>query len=102
MVAARRLRPRRVEGPLAEIDSAPQLSIFEVDPGAVSTEPIVPVENEPTAPVWMRPERPAAVLKWRLRQKSPRKPNCWCLRVRRLSIWRRSIAACSPSSLTDH
>ncbi|MFZ1940767.1 MAG: RDD family protein [Terracidiphilus sp.] len=64
MVAARRLRPRRVEGPLAEIDSAPQLSIFEVDPGAVSTEPIVPVENEPTAPVWMRPERPAAVLEW--------------------------------------
>jgi uncharacterized RDD family membrane protein YckC len=62
MVAARRLRPRRAEGPLAETDSAPQLSIFEVDPIEVSTEPIFSEANEPTAPVWMRPERSAVVL----------------------------------------
>jgi len=62
MVATRRLRPRRAEGPLAALDSAPQLSIFEVDPGAVSTEPAPPAVEEPAAPEWMRPGWPAAEL----------------------------------------
>jgi uncharacterized RDD family membrane protein YckC len=56
MVATRRMRPRRAEGPLASLESAPQLSIFEVDPAAVSTQPSAPVVNEPIAPDWMRPE----------------------------------------------
>jgi uncharacterized RDD family membrane protein YckC len=37
LVAARRARPRLAEGPLGA--SAEQLSIFEVDPGAICTEP---------------------------------------------------------------
>jgi uncharacterized RDD family membrane protein YckC len=59
MVAARKVRPRRIEGPLAGEEPGLQLSIFEVDPGAVSSQPAVPVSNEPAAPTWMRPEWPA-------------------------------------------
>lgn len=55
MVATRRMRPRRAEGPLADSLAQPQLSIFEVDPGTISTEP-APSVNEPAAPVWMRAE----------------------------------------------
>lgn len=61
MVATRRLRPRRVEGPLAATESGPQLSIFEVDPGAISLEPAIAPANEQAAPEWMRAERAAAV-----------------------------------------
>lgn len=58
MVAARKARPRRAEGPLAELDSAPQLSIFEVDPAAISVAP--PAVVDPSAPPsWMRTEWPA-------------------------------------------
>src|ERR1700734_1939163 len=56
MIATRRLRPRLAEGPLAENEFAPQLSIFEVDPGSVSTEPTAPTVSEPAAPGSMRPE----------------------------------------------
>ncbi len=55
MVATRRMRPRRAEGPLADSPAQPQLSIFEVDPGSISTE-AVPSFDEPSAPVWMRTE----------------------------------------------
>jgi uncharacterized RDD family membrane protein YckC len=40
LVATRRMRPRLVEAPAASLGSGEaQLSIFEVDPGSVSTEP---------------------------------------------------------------
>ena len=39
MVATRRMRPRRAEGPLASAPAQSQLSIFEVDPGSISTQP---------------------------------------------------------------
>lgn len=40
LVATRKIRPRRAEGPYAEsLASAGQLSIFEVDPGTISFEP---------------------------------------------------------------
>jgi uncharacterized RDD family membrane protein YckC len=40
LVATRKIRPRRAEGPYAEsIASLAQLSIFEVDPGTISFEP---------------------------------------------------------------
>lgn len=39
IVATRKVRPRLVEGPLATFPPGAQLSIFEVDPGAVSVEP---------------------------------------------------------------
>jgi uncharacterized RDD family membrane protein YckC len=40
---------------LADAPAQPQLSIFEVDPGTISTE-AAPAVDEPTAPVWMRAE----------------------------------------------
>ncbi len=55
MVATRKMRPRRAEGPLAAALPQAQLSIFEVDPGSVSTQP-APAVDEPAAPVWMRAE----------------------------------------------
>ncbi len=55
MVATRKMRPRRVEGPLAAAASQAQLSIFEVDPGTISTQPAALVE-EPVTPTWMRTE----------------------------------------------
>lgn len=39
IVATRKVRPRLAEGPLASSGADAQLSIFEVDPGAVSVEP---------------------------------------------------------------
>ena len=62
MVATRRMRPRRAEGPLAEAGSAPQLSIFEVDPAAVSVQPAPVTMDSPAAPVWMGPEWSAMTL----------------------------------------
>jgi uncharacterized RDD family membrane protein YckC len=67
LIATRKVRPRRVEGPLAAGENEAQLSIFEVDPGAISIDPATsePVE-EPSAltstgtastgPVWTGPE----------------------------------------------
>jgi uncharacterized RDD family membrane protein YckC len=55
MVATRRLRPRRIEGPLAALETAPQLSIFEVDAACVSTQPAAPVADDQAAPEWMQP-----------------------------------------------
>ena len=60
MVAARRARPRRAEGPLADSNSAPQLSIFEVDPAAISTAPPPATEDLSAPPSWMRTEWPAS------------------------------------------
>ncbi|MGD0097232.1 MAG: RDD family protein [Terracidiphilus sp.] len=39
LVAARKMRPRRAEGPFAVARPEMQLSIFEVDPSAISTQP---------------------------------------------------------------
>ena len=40
LVATRKIRPRRAEGPYAaEMEAQGQLSIFEVEPGTISTEP---------------------------------------------------------------
>ncbi len=56
MVATRKVRPRLAEGPMAAAAEVPQLSIFEVDPGAISTEPAAAVVDVPAAPEWMRRE----------------------------------------------
>ena len=53
LVATRKIRPRLIEGPLAAVHNA-QLSIFEVDPEAISTQ-VEPAETK-TAPDWSRPE----------------------------------------------
>jgi uncharacterized RDD family membrane protein YckC len=66
MVAARRARPRLAEGPLANSDFAPQLSIFEVDPAAISTAPPLPTEDPSAPPSWMRTEWPASAADERL------------------------------------
>lgn len=58
IVAPRKARPRRAEGPYAaSFESGAQLSIFEVDPGAISTDP-APAEpvSAASAPVWTGPE----------------------------------------------
>lgn len=54
MIATRKVRPRRAEGPLADAESAPQLSIFEVDPAAISTQPALATMDLPETPEWMR------------------------------------------------
>lgn len=58
MVATRKARPRRAEGPLAATESAPQLSIFEVDPATISILPPAAVADPPLSPAWMRTELP--------------------------------------------
>jgi uncharacterized RDD family membrane protein YckC len=57
LVAARKVRPRLVEGPLSAAQQDVQLSIFEVDPVDVSTEPEV-VQDTVNAGVssWTEPE----------------------------------------------
>ena len=57
MVATRRVRPRRAEGPLAGA-SAPQLSIFELDPAAISVEPPLATAEAADPPAWMLPDWP--------------------------------------------
>lgn len=56
VIATRKMRPRRVEGPFAAFSSASQLSIFEVDPETVSTQPSTAVADGPAALDWMRTE----------------------------------------------
>lgn len=51
--ATRKMRPRRALGPLAIAATESQLSIFEVDPDSISTQPAV---EEAAAPAWMRTE----------------------------------------------
>jgi uncharacterized RDD family membrane protein YckC len=56
IVATRKVRPRRAEGPFAQEHDA-QLSIFEVEPEAISTEPAsAEVMNTSAAPSWMTPD----------------------------------------------
>jgi uncharacterized RDD family membrane protein YckC len=58
IVATRKVRPRRAEGPYAALaEHGTQLSIFEVDPGAISIEPAASdVMDEASAPAWTGPE----------------------------------------------
>jgi uncharacterized RDD family membrane protein YckC len=58
IVATRKVRPRRAEGPFAEpLEPGSQLSIFEVDPEAISTDPAAAdAMNPASAPTWMCPE----------------------------------------------
>lgn len=56
LIAARKVRPRRAEGIYASaLATEPQLSIFEVDPASVSTQPDV-VERTSDVSVWSKPE----------------------------------------------
>lgn len=55
LVATRRMRPRLVEAPVASQGSSDaQLSIFEVDPGTISTDAFVSPSAEPAS--WTGPE----------------------------------------------
>jgi uncharacterized RDD family membrane protein YckC len=58
MIATRRMRPMRAEGPLATSSAQSQLSIFEVDPGSISTQP-APASDEPAEPEESLFEEPA-------------------------------------------
>jgi hypothetical protein len=56
LVATRKVRPRRAEGNyVSAVDAEPQLSIFEVDPASISTQPDL-VERAAEAPAWFGPE----------------------------------------------
>jgi uncharacterized RDD family membrane protein YckC len=57
LVATRRIRPRLAEGAYADVDAERQLSIFEVDPGTISTEPEATASaSAPAASAWSSPE----------------------------------------------
>lgn len=57
IVATRKVRPRRAEGPYAQPEVGTQLSIFEVDPQAISIDPITADSmSTAAAPTWMSPE----------------------------------------------
>ncbi len=63
LVATRKARPRREEGPLAAVaEPGAQLSIFEVDPGTISIQPVQAevadetLATEWTVPNWQEPE----------------------------------------------
>lgn len=57
LVATRKVRPRRAEGHFAIGAPSGQLSIFEVDPGSISTEAEAPaVVSAAIAPEWHGPE----------------------------------------------
>jgi uncharacterized RDD family membrane protein YckC len=104
IIATRRMRPRRAEGPLASLETAPQLSIFEVDPDAVSTQPSAPAINEPAAPEWMRPEWPAIELDPQPQKQLAEEPVAQQLRapavVGLASVNRRLLAIAVDGSLT--
>jgi uncharacterized RDD family membrane protein YckC len=56
LVAARKIRPRLAEGPHAQVgDSFGQLSIFEVDPESISTQPEAAATVVESAPAWPGP-----------------------------------------------
>ena len=56
LVASRKVRPRRAEGIYGLVaEGEPQLSIFEVDPASVSTQPDA-VEQPAETVAWSRPE----------------------------------------------
>ena len=52
LVATRKRRPRRAEGPFAAVAAQAQLNIFEVDPAALSVEP----DAADATPAWPSPE----------------------------------------------
>ena len=58
IVAPRKARPRRAEGPFAaQHEQEMQLSIFEVEPEAISTDPVSADSMNPeSAPTWMSAE----------------------------------------------
>jgi uncharacterized RDD family membrane protein YckC len=58
IVAPRKVRPRMAEGPLAATSELlGQLSIFEVDPGTISTQPVIATPAvEPAQAQWQVPE----------------------------------------------
>jgi len=56
LVATRKIRPRLAEGPLAATETPDQLSIFEVDPGSISTEPVASEIVTVPASQWTSPD----------------------------------------------
>jgi uncharacterized RDD family membrane protein YckC len=57
LVAARKVRPRRAEAGYAAIEEQGQLSIFEVDPASISTEPeSVGAQSVASTPAWTAPK----------------------------------------------
>lgn len=57
IVATRKVRPRRIEGPYSGFsEQGAQLSIFEVDPAAISTDPAASAMNAVSSEPWTGPD----------------------------------------------
>jgi uncharacterized RDD family membrane protein YckC len=54
LVATRKMRPQLIDGPFAEEEADKQLSIFEVDPASISTQP--EADSADSASAWRQPE----------------------------------------------
>jgi uncharacterized RDD family membrane protein YckC len=54
LVATRKMRPQLVDGPFAEEEAEKQLSIFEVEPGSISTQ--AEQADTASASAWQEPE----------------------------------------------
>lgn len=63
LIATRRMRPRLAEGPLADSETGSQLSIFEVDPHSVQSDPVEsgPIQSGPEQSGSIQTETPAPV-----------------------------------------
>jgi len=75
LIAARKVRPRRAEGIYGSAaEGEPQLSIFEVDPASVSTQPYV-LEQPAETPAWSGPEWADLKLEARKQQEVVAEPD---------------------------
>jgi uncharacterized RDD family membrane protein YckC len=92
LVATRKMRPRLAEGPYAVQRTEMQLSIFEVDPGAISTDP-EPASAEPVA-AWPEPDWSDIKLEPQLREEAEPEEMPAPLQVIQLaSVGRRLMAS---------
>lgn len=94
LVATRKMRPRLAEAPFAAARDA-QLSIFEVDPGTVSTE-AAPAEAHPAAE-WSQPEWSGIKLEADAEEEIA--PAAVAAEIELAPVSRRLLALCVDASL---
>jgi uncharacterized RDD family membrane protein YckC len=97
LVATRKMRPRRAEGPFAARTET-QLSIFEVDPGAVSTRPEAAAAAAVAA--WPEPAWAEIELEPQLREETEAEETLAALQeLQQAPIGRRLVAALVDGAL---
>ncbi len=108
VIATRKVRPRRAEGPLAAAQASMQLSIFEVEPATVSNQPAPAAVDEPATPEWMRTkwsnieldEKPRRQLAEETEIEESEIPAQPTVTVRLAPLGRRLLAVAVDASLT--